>query len=220
MRSFLLGAVAALGLAPAFASAAVVLNIENTTVDATDGLAKTAFVTVFGTDATNDNERMNAYTIAINGTGTDGSNAFGSANGVKFQVPGSNFGAAGKPTAPHAYVFSALDPVPPVENFSSTASRLQFGATAINQDDEVNVGPGLDGFIRIPIVIPAGAKSGVYTLTIDPTATSLAGVGAPIVATPGQAGTLTVTGVVVPEPASLGLIALGGLFALRRRRLA
>jgi hypothetical protein len=212
MRSLLLGAVAALGLAPAFASAAVILNIENLTVTDTSA-QQTVFVTLFGSDATSDNERMNAYTIAVNGTG----NGFGGANGVRFQVPaGSNFGAAGRPTAPHPYVFGGLDPVPPVENFSSTAGRLQFGATAINQEDEVNVGTGLDGFIRLPVIIPAGATPGVYTLTIDPAATSLAGLGAPIVATPGQAGTITV----VPEPASLGLIALGGLFALRRRRLA
>ena len=212
MRSFLLGAVAAIGLAPAFASAAVILKIENSTV--TDVSAQqTVFVTLYGEDATGDNERMNAYTIALNGTGP----GFGSANGVRFQAPTTgNFGAAGKPTAPHPYVFGALDPVPPVENFSSTASRLQFGATAINQEDEVNVGNGLDGFLRVPVIIPAGATPGVYTLSIDPAATSLAGLGAPIVATPGAAGTITV----VPEPASLGLIALGGLFALRRRRLA
>jgi len=43
-----------------------------------------------------------------------------------------------------------------------------------------------------------------------------AGLGAPVVATLGTQGSVTI----VPEPASLGLIVLGGLLTLRRRRVA
>jgi hypothetical protein len=112
-------------------------------------------------------------------------------------------------------VFGALETIPPIENFGSTASRLQFGAVAVAQEDEVNITNARNGLIRIPIIIPANPTPGFYELVVDPTALSLAGKGPPIVATPGPPG-----GFFIPEPASVGLLGLGGLLALRRRRLA
>jgi hypothetical protein len=227
MRSFLLGAAVALGFAPAIASATVQLNFEQQTlpVTVTKGVTnadQVVFLESYATDVDNTDERLNAYTIALTGTG----NGFGDPAGVRFKVPtGTNFGAAGKPVN-HPYVFGLLDPVPPVENFSSTPGRLQFGATAINQEDEVNVGPGRDGLIRVPITVPFNLNlpAGTYNYTINfvPSAASLAGLGDPIAIAPtgGTPGTFSVVVIDVPEPASMGLIGLGGLLTLRRRRVA
>ena len=174
---------------------------------------QTIRVEVFGNDVTSEDEHLNAYTIAVQGAGSSGGKAFGDATGVRFVVPAGSFGTAGRPTA-HPYVFKNLDTIPPIENFSSTTSKLQFASTAVEQTDEANITDTLNGFIAMPILIPAGKAPGVYTLTV--VTTSLAGNGAPIVSTPGVPATITIT----PEPASLGLVVIGGLFALRRRRLA
>jgi MYXO-CTERM domain-containing protein len=220
MRSLLLGAVAALGLCPAIASAAVTINLSpqgqagQSNLTITPPVAdQTLRIEVFGTDLDGSNERLNAYTIALQGAGTGGGKAFGDATGVRFSVPGSTFGTAGRPTD-HPFVFKDLETIPPIENFSSTTSKLQFASTAVGQEDEVNVDPTHNGFIAAPLIIPAGAAPGVYTLSI--VTTSLAGLGAPIVSTPGTPLTITI----VPEPAAMGLVLVGGLFALRRRRLA
>jgi hypothetical protein len=194
---------------PLTTSAAVVVNIGGPITEENVGTDRVVTFEVFGTDTDGSNERLNAYTIAINGFGP----SFG-ANGVHFVVPGSNFGAAGKPTV-HPYVFKDLDPIPPVENFSSTPTRLQFGATAIGQEDEVNVDNSHDGFLRFQVLIPANAARGVYVFAVDPAALSLAGLGAPIVATPGQLGTLLVD---IPEPSAAALLLLPTVALLRRAR--
>ena len=209
MRSILLGAVAALGLCPVIASAAVTINVESASVNTAGATTDmTVPIEVFATDLDGSNERLNAYTIALDG----GSFAAG---GMRFTVPGSSFGVGGRPTA-HPYVFKDMETIPPIENFGSTPQRLQFGSTAIGQEDEVNVDPTHNGFLKLTVIVPPSTPAGVYNLTVDPRALSLAGLGAPIVATPGTPGTITV----IPEPASMGLIALGGVLFLRRRRIA
>jgi hypothetical protein len=218
MRSLLLGAVAALGLCPAFASAAVTINLapqgqpdsSTLTVNATNA-DQPIRIEVFGNDLDGSDERLNAYTIAIQGAGP----GFGDPNGVRFSVPGSTFGTAGRPTN-HPFVFKDLETIPPIENFSSTPVKLQFASTAVGQEDEVNIDPTHNGFLAAPLIIPANAPGGVYTISV--VTTSLAGQGAPIVSTAGTPLTITVVG--VPEPATMGLVLVGGLFALRRRRLA
>jgi|SoiMethySBSTD1v2_1073268.scaffolds.fasta_scaffold1232602_1 hypothetical protein len=209
MRSILLGAVAALGLCPVIASAAVVINVESKTVDTSGATGDTTVpVEVFGVNADGGDERLNAYTIALDG-------ASFAAGGIRFTVPGASFGTGGRPTV-NPFVFKDMETIPPIENFGSTPQRLQFGSTAIGQEDEVNVDPTHNGFIKLSVIVPKSTPAGVYSLTVDPRALSLAGLGAPIVATPGAPGTITV----VPEPASMGLIALGGVLFLRRRRIA
>jgi hypothetical protein len=194
---------------PSFLSAAVVVNISTSISEEIVGSDRVVTLEVFGTDVDGSNERLNAYTIAINGFGPNFSSS-----GIHFVVPGSNFGAAGKPTV-HPYVFKDLDPVPPVENFGSTPARLQFGATAIGQLDEVNIDNTHDGFLRFSVVVPANAAPGVYGFAVDPTALSLAGLGAPIVATPGQPGSFFVD---IPEPSAAAFLLISA-FALLRRRL-
>jgi hypothetical protein len=205
-----IAALIAAAAGPSITPAAVVVNIGGPFTEEIVGTDKVVTFEVFGTDVDDSNERLNAYTIAINGFGPN----FG-ANGVHFVVPGSNFGAAGKPTG-HPYVFKDLDPVPPIENFGSTLTRLQFGATAIGQLDEVNIDNNShNGFLRVSLVIPAGVAPGVYGVSVDPTALSLAGLGAPIVATPGQPAAFFVD---IPEPSAAALLLFPSLALLRRAR--
>jgi len=199
--------------APSVTRAAVIINISPLNYPPTPtGTDTVAFFEVFGTDVTAENEHLNAYTIAIQGVGTgaDGK-PFGDPNGVRFQVPGLSFGVAGRPTD-HPYVFKDLDTIPPIENFSSTPSKLQFAATAIGQDDEVDVDLTHNGFLRFGVIIPADFRFGTYTITV--TTTSLAGRGAPIVSTPGQPAVIAV----IPEPTASALLLAPALALLRRRR--
>jgi hypothetical protein len=211
MRSILLGAAVALGLAPTLALASVSINVDKVTAlpSATE---QTVFVDVFGVDLPpEENELLNVFTIAINGVGF-------SPTGVRFQLPtGATFpGATYKPTA-HKFVFrdQGFELEPGLTNVSSTASRIQVSSEAIGPEDVANLTPANNGFIRLPIIIPANA-TGFFPINVDLTSSQLGGAGAPIVTVLGEQGSVTI----VPEPASLGLIVLGGLLTLRRRRVA
>src|SRR6186997_1250806 len=127
-RSFLLVAALLAAAVPSVVSGAVRVDFGTSTSQhvGTDTLVS---IEVFGTDLDGSDERLNAYTIAIDASVTPGS-------GVGFVVPGSSFGTAGRPTN-HPYVFKDMETIPPIENFGSTPQRLQFGATAIGQEDEV-----------------------------------------------------------------------------------
>jgi hypothetical protein len=198
---------ALVAVVPSPTLATVVINIENT-VPHSAGTDTVLYLTAFATDVDNSKERLNAYTIAIDGPDF-------TPDGVRFLVPGSNFGQAGIPTFPRPYVFKDLETVPPIENFSSTYNRLQIGATAVAAEDEVDIDDTHNGLIRIPVFVPANTRfKPVYRLVVDPNATSLAGLGAPILAVPGQPGFIAV----VPEPSAAALLLLPSLALLRRRR--
>ena len=212
MRSILLGAAAALGLFPAIASAAVTFNVDSVTAQPSS-IEQTVFVDVFGVDAAPDeNELLNVFTIAINGVGF-------TPTGVRFQLPtGATFPSATyKPTA-HKFVFrdQGFELEPGLTNISSTASRIQVSSETIGPEDVANLTDANNGFIRLPIIIPANTGPGVFPINVDLTSSQLGGAVAPIVTTLGQQGSVTI----IPEPASLGLIVLGGLLTLRRRRVA
>ena len=206
MRSFLLGAVAALGL-PAIASATVQINVERVEV-VPDATQKVVFVEVFGQDLDNTNEQLNSFSIALSAP------TF-TANGVRFEAPETFVFPT--PTG-HPYVFQSFVGVVP-EDFGTTFNRALTGAglPGTTPANQVNITDALNGFVRIPIIVPANAAPGFYPIIVEaPPTTALAGLGAPIVSVPGQGGGVQI----VPEPASLGLIVLGGLLTLRRRRVA
>ena|SRR5688572_25259970 len=205
MRSFLLGAAAALGLFPAFASAVVRIDIERIEVIPT-GTAQTVFLDVFGVDLDDQNEQLAAFTIGIDAP------TF-SAAGVRFAPEGN--GILPKPSSAHPFVFSDFAGVE-VEDFGSDFKRIQGGSGLAGSTQQVNLSVLRNGLVRLPIMIPANAAPGVYAITVDPTVTDLAGQGPVVVTVAGAAGQVTV----VPEPASLGLVVLGGLLTLRRRRVA
>jgi len=208
MRSGCLFVAALLvAVVPGVASAAVTINIESV-VPGYTGTDQTVFVEVFATDLDGSDERLNAYTIAIDGVGF-------TPNGVHFAVPnGSSFGVPGRPVN-HPYVFKDLETIPPLENFGSTYNRLQVGATTVAQDDEVDIINGSqNGLLRFGVVVPANTPAGPFLMVVDARALSLAGLGAPIVATPGQPGAWAY----VPEPSSSALLLLPLAALLRRRR--
>ena len=205
MRSFLLGAAAALGLFPAFASAVVRINIERIDV-VPNGTAQTVFLDVFGEDLDNANEQLAAFTIGIDAP------TF-SPTGVRFAPPGT--GTLPKSSAAHPFVFSDFAGVE-VEDFGSDFKRIQGGSGLAGSTQQVNLSDLRNGFLSIPVLIPANAAPGTYAITLDPTVTDLAGQGPVVVTVAGTPGQVTI----VPEPASLGLVVLGGLLTLRRRRVA
>jgi hypothetical protein len=197
--------------APSAAPAAVRIDLQPSSLPPTQSGTDTInFVEVYGTDLDGSNERLNAYTIAVQGAGPN----FGDPNGVRFVVPppNSTFGVAGRPTD-HPYVFQDFEVIPPIENFNSTPSKLQFAATAVAQDGEVNIDPTHSGFLRFGVIVPANLL-GTWTITV--TTNSLAGGGAPIVSTPGAPLAIAI----VPEPSAAGLLLLYPPLALLRRRRA
>ena len=215
MRLMLLGAAAALGLCPVVASAVVVVRAENVFANPGERIP----IEIFAEPGDATNERLEAFTIAVEAP------QFAAANAPKFVIPAprKRSGQEADPSAPllqifdrtvnKGYVFGPAgeEPIDPA-GFSDTDTVL-LSATGTSQVDIEN--PIRSGFGRILVQIPANAPIGsVFAITIDPTFLSLAG-GTFIAAVPG-AGSITI----VPEPASMGLIVLGGLLTLRRRRVA
>ena len=202
MRSILLGAVAALGLWPAVASAVIV--VRPTSQSANPG--QLVSVEVFADPATlvaGVNERLNAYTMTVSAP------QFAGPNDPSFVIP-ANFTFA----VPENYVFGPNDP--PFDPTSGSNRALVFLSATASSPAEVDIAEGRNRFARVEIRVPETAIVGTnYVLTVDQDFLSLGSAGAPIEAI-GGTGTLTI----VHEPASLGLVAIGGRLALRRRRTA
>ena len=204
MRSILLGAVAAVGLWPAVASAVVTVRPGNYTA----GPGETVAIEVYAdastlTPATH--EHLNAYTMTMSAA------EFAGANDPSFVVPG-NFTFEINSDLTHQYVFTATDP--PFDPTSGSNRGLVFLSAAPGQAD-TDMDVVKNGFGKIMVTVPANAPFKTYTLRVDNDFLSLGGSAGTIEAT-GGTGTLTI----IPEPASLGLVAIGGLLALRRRRTA
>ena len=207
MRSILLGAAAAIGLFPAIASAVVTVRIDTVNVLPT-GADQVVGVDVWADPGEGDtiNEGLDAFTIAFNGPRF-------TASGVRFQVPAP--GATWPtPDPAHPYVFTGRNAPP--EDFGSTFDRAQVGGTITGQG--VNITETLNGLVRLQVLVPGNVTPGeLFPIVIDPGAFSLGGTDPSLaLAVPGGPGMVNV----IPEPASMGLIALGGLLALRRRRVA
>lgn len=204
MRSILLGTVAAIGLWPAVASAAVTVKPQ----DQIGRPGDTVAIEVFADPTTltaGTNEHLNAYTMTMSAA------AFSGASDPSFVVP-ANFTFEINGDATHGYVFTAADP--PFDPTGNSSRNLVFLSAAPGTAD-TDLSETRNGFGRVMVTIPAGTPVGQYTLRVDNDFLSLGGSAGTIDAV-GGTGTLTI----VPEPASLGLVAIGGLLALRRRRTA
>ena len=204
MRSILLGAVAAVGLWPAVASA--VVTVRPSAATGTPG--QTVPVEVYADPATltaGTHEHLNAYTMTMAAL------TFVNAADPSFVVP-ANFTFEINTDPTHGYVFTAADP--PFDPTSGSDRKRVFLSAAPGTAD-TDLDATKNGFGRVMVSIPANAQPGTYTLAVENDVLSLGGSAGTIEAIGG-----TNTFVVVPEPASLGLVGIGGLLALRRRRTA
>ena len=202
MRRFIATA-ALLALAPSLARAAPIL-VRPTSQTMLPG--ETVAVEVFADLTTltpGFNERLNAYTMTLSAA------RFTGPNDPSFVVP-ANFTfdlPQGNP-----YVFGPSDP-PFDPTGSSNRSQVFLSATA-SSPAEVDLTEARNGFARVMVSIPANMPLGMYVLRVDQDFLSLGTAGATPIEAIGGTGTLGI----IPEPVSLGLLAAGGLLALRRRR--
>lgn len=223
MRNILLGAAtAALALAPSVASAAFVLTVPETTVDV-PAAATTVNVDIFFSeiDPATANNTLAGFAVRLD---IDK----GSAAGVHLPTnkpTGLNLStdAAG---GAHPYIFLTAgtnadtgDPaparpaIPANDEAYGPATITAAGLADAGREPAIPLGAGV---LRVPIVIEPGTAPGLYALTLDPLVTSFANAAGDPIAVSLDNGFINVT----PEPASLSLLGLGGLFALRRRRMA
>ena len=191
MRNIFLGIVSACILAPSIASAALTLTIPRVDVRPGDSGALEVFFTETG--GTPD-ENLVAYSVGLN---------MGGQPGVSFIPP---------PVAPtgRPFVFPAGTPV---DDTGSNASRVRSLSALPSGDADITNGAGV---LRIPFTVAQGAALGERPVTFE-----LQGgltefsddIGGIIEFTPVN-GAINV----IPEPAALGLLGIGGVLFLRRRR--
>ena len=201
MKRSLLAAAAALVLAPSAASAALILNVETITLPASPAQDFNGTIEVFFSETgVSEDEDLTAFNIALdlNSGGT----------GVAFVPP---------PVVPtdHQFVFSTVAGAV-LNDVGSTTTRVQAfsdipNASAQNIDDS-------EGVLRIPVRIPATTPEGTYPIIIDEVNTQFTNPATQTILFAVQNGGVVIG---IPEPTTLGLVALGGgLLTLRRRRKA
>lgn len=210
MRNVFLGIVSALAF-PAVASAALQLNVESLNV--VSDADQTRFIEVFFTEsAPVTAEELGTIGLALNLTGANVGPSGVRFGGVELVTP----------TTDRPFVFREFAGTT-LTNQGSTPTLLNFVINApldpANSTRSLTTDPdNMEGVLRIPVVIPAGTV-GTFGLSFNPSFTVLNNADGteeiPFVATTG-----TITAAPIPEPASLGLLAVGGLLALRRRRMA
>jgi hypothetical protein len=196
MRNIFLGIVSACVFAPSIASAALTLNIERIELRPGD----TGFIEVFFTEsAPAANENLVAYAVGLD-LPTNPGNAV-------------SFGPAPllRETTAHPFVFA---PGTPIDDTGSNASRIRSSAAILTAPENI---VDNEGVLRVPVTAAMSAVPGsvipvVFNLTGGLTEFS-DDIGGVIEFVPVN-GQVTI----VPEPAALGLLGIGGVLFLRRRR--
>jgi hypothetical protein len=129
---------------------------------------------------------------------------------VDVSTPGIVLTGAGAPSAAHP----ALFPTVPLVSGTSTDSILRVSDLLATGENAVTDGAGL---FSIKFTIPAGAV-GDYKLSINPSETFLFDGSASPVAIDGPPGGVTIHVSPVPEPGAAGVVVMGLVLGLGRRR--
>ena len=212
MRNIFLGIVSACVFAPS-AFGVLTLNIDTKAVRPGESGAIEVFFTELPPAV---NERLALYALGVNLQGAPGV-TFGQSDAE------GNVSFVEVPTE-HPWVFSGIpgSPRPTLEDLgTSTASQVRaFGELPTRIQVGVDITNEKGGVLRIPFSVAPGAALGLRQIVIEQTevgATDFvddAGELIPFIANP-----LPTQGIlVVPEPAALSLLGIGGVLFLRRRR--
>jgi hypothetical protein len=200
MRNIYLGIVSACVLAPSIASAALTLTVPEVSARPGDSGVLEIFFTETGTPT---DENLSVYSLGID---------LLNANGV-------SFGPAPRVNVPtdRRFVFADVAGAT-LEDLGSDADSIRsFASLPLSVLEGVNIGPNNPGVLRIPFTVPVGTAPGLRPVVINTTeiaATDFVDeVGELILFTPDN-GFIDV----VPEPTALGLLGIGGVLFLRRRR--
>jgi hypothetical protein len=113
----------------------------------------------------------------------------------------------------HPYVFAGIPNTGPFDpSNGSDYNTVRLAGVIDTTTDTADIGPGRDGLGKIEVFVP---KDSPFwgTVVFEPRALSFAGPGGEIISAVGQPGAWSV----VPEPASLGMVALAAPLVLRRR---
>ncbi|HEY7120746.1 MAG TPA: PEP-CTERM sorting domain-containing protein [Tepidisphaeraceae bacterium] len=224
MKKSVLTLAAAAGLlslaASVPASAAIKVVVDSPTITQPTGSDLTTYVDVyFNETAPTQDEKMNTLLLSayLTGPNVGASGVHFGAFDANAQTPASN---------PRAFVLGTQK----LYDAGTDATHYNAGAdSAPGTTGDVTDGIGL---ARIPLVIPAGTAPGTYQIKIDdgdPGENGFTSFGSADEATfPGAAipftsqdGTVTISGAVTPEPATLGLFGIAAVgFLARRRRTA
>jgi len=194
MRNIFLGIVSACVFAPSIASAALQLNIESIELRPGD----TGFIEVFFREtAPAANENLVAYAVGLD---------------LPANPRGVSFAPAPllRETTAHPFVFA---PGTPIDDTGSSASRIRSSAAILTAPENI---VDNEGVLRVPISVAQGAAPGVIPIVFNLTGglTEFSDdIGNVIEFVPVN-GAVTI----VPEPAALGLLGIGGVLFLRRRR--
>jgi hypothetical protein len=209
-RVAVLGIGCVLAFVPSVAFAALRVELPDK-LDLLPG--QTSFVDVMVEDvAPTENEQLAGYDLSFVLTKVSG-NAPGA---IKFVGTGTT-GYAQLP--PDNFVFNPADTELAIAPTRPVPSESAFVVAVINNADVGADVTGQKKIIRVPLAVDATALDAVYRLSLSPARTAFLS-GDPEREVPELDIVITDTGTlaVVPEPASLSLLALGGLLALRRRR--
>jgi len=213
MRKLLIGALSAFALVPGLAQAALVLNLEQGPTTAVNR-GSTVPLELFFNEPVAASEAANAFQAVLKITPAGG--------GVFEESPDSPGDAFADLPQSRTYFGDTIGPNSRTPAFPTasfqTPDRSQIVVSILSASASKNVDVTDNmGLIRVPIDISPNATGPVTVQLVSFSLADAAGNLIPVA--PGNV-TSVIPVNVVPEPASLGLLAIGGLLTLRRRRVA
>lgn len=200
-------AIGFLAVLPAAASATVTVRVDPGTYT-WNGQDQVVSWEVYAEDTGPvENERLNAFTVQLDMPEW-------TPNGIRFLIPPPDHRGwtPFQQTTEHPYVFAGFpdsDPFDP--SGGSDYNTLRLAGVIWEPNQAVDIGPARSGLGKVDVFVPANSPFW-GTMVFSPVFTSMAGPDGEI-----PVVTQSATWVVIPEPASLGVLALGATLVVRRR---